>query len=476
MKLPMKRSELILLVLQVPIDFFLLFFASLSAYALRFSDWAIALKPVTFSLSKGEFVEIILPVALLWLLLFAFAGLYSTNPNRKLSRDLYRLFLACSAGVAGVALYVMFAQQLFDSRFLVAAGWSFALLYVGLGRIAMRGVKGLLYRFGIGLRRVVVIGKEDVSQKIVDTLTTRRELGYNVVGVFSVFDDKIKQQMLTLGINEMFFTNPRADEKQTLFAVQFCNQQHVTFKYSADLFATLSTNMSVSPLAGIPIVEIKRTRLEAWGRVFKRLFDIAFSLLFLVVTLPIVALCGLIILIETGRPLIYKNERVGIRGKRFMAYKLRSMNQKDSTGAQFGDEGKRAEKKEKGLIKNQSTRTGPIYKVGNDPRVTNFGRFLRRWSLDELPQFVNVLKGEMSLVGPRPHQPREVSQYEDAYPIVFTLKPGVTGMAQISGRSDLSFEEEMRLDALYTEKWSILLDIIIVLKTPFILFKRRKAL
>ena len=121
-------------------------------------------------------------------------------------------------------------------------------------------------------------------------------------------------------------------------------------------------------------------------------------------------------------------------------------------------------------------RKGPINKIGNDPRITTFGRFLRRWSLDEFPQFFNSLFGNMSIIGPRPHQTREVEQYKDEYPNVFTLKPGISGLAQISGRSDLSFEEEMKLDILYTESWSVMLDIIIFVKTPFVLIKRRKAL
>lgn len=152
------------------------------------------------------------------------------------------------------------------------------------------------------------------------------------------------------------------------------------------------------------------------------------------------------------------------------------MYRETSTGSQFGELGKKAEEAEKELIKNQSARKGPIYKIVNDPRVTKFGRFIRRWSIDELPQFFNVLKGEMSVVGPRPHQPREVEYYEEKYRKVFTLKPGVTGLAQISGRSDLDFEEEMKLDVFYIEKWGLLLDFIIFIKTPFILFRRRRVL
>jgi len=200
------------------------------------------------------------------------------------------------------------------------------------------------------------------------------------------------------------------------------------------------------------------------------------SIIILIIISPVMLLSTIIILIETGSPIIYKNERIGIRGMKFFTLKFRSMYQQDSTGSQFGKSGLEAEKKEKELINKNGSKQGPIYKIENDPRVTPFGRLIRRFSIDELPQFFNVLFGNMSIVGPRPHQPREVEKYADKYPDVFVLKPGITGLSQISGRSDLSFEEEMKLDIFYTEKWSLYLDFIIFFKTPFILFRKRRVL
>lgn len=472
----MKRSEILLMVLQVPLDFFMLIIAAIAAYYLRFTDWAIGLKPIMFNLTLPDFISIASWVALGWLLIFALSGLYSTDPNRKLARDITRVFFACATGLAAVAVYMLFTQQLFDSRFLVAAGSLFAFIFVLIGRLFMRGIKALLYRAGFGLRRITVIGDEGVSAQIVSLLRERPELGYNVVGVFKRFSSSIANDLNRLHLDEMIFTNPRADEKETLAALTYCDTHHITFKYSADLFATLSAHMSVHPLAGIPIVELQKTPLEGWGRVAKRLSDIIMSIIMIVITSPFMLIAAFIIVCETGWPIIYKNERVGIRGRKFFTLKFRSMYQKYCTGAQFGGAGKRAEAKERELIEEGNTRQGPIYKIANDPRVTRFGRFIRRWSIDELPQFFNVLGGSMSIVGPRPHQPREVAHYEERYPKVFTLKPGITGLAQISGRSDLPFDDEMRLDVLYIEKWNLLLDVIIFLKTPFVLVRKRKAL
>lgn len=472
----MKRSEIVLMILQVPIDFIMLLAAGLTAYYVRFSDWAVALRPVIFKLTLTEFSQIVFWVALGWLVIFALAGLYSIDPNRKFTRDVTRVFLACSTGLAAVAVYVLFSQEQFDSRFLVAAGWVAAIVFVSIGRLFMRGLKGLLYRAGIGLRRVVVIGADGIARAITEALQARPELGYQVVNVYPQFTAAMPAKLKKMRLDELIFTNPRAHEEETLAALDFANESHVVFKYSADLFATYSTNMAVHPLAGIPIVELRRTPLDGWGRALKRLFDIAVSAIAVIILSPLLLLLALLILIETGRPVIYKNLRVGIRGQHFFTLKFRSMYQKDSTGPQFGDSGRRAESRERTLIKKHSIKDGPIYKIAGDPRVTPLGRFIRRWSIDELPQFFNVLGGSMSIVGPRPHQPREVDGYDKPYRKVLTIKPGITGLAQISGRSDLSFEDEMRLDIFYIEKWSPLLDVIIFLKTPFVLFRKRRAL
>ncbi len=471
----MKRSEMLLMVLQVPVDFCMLLLAAVSAYYLRFTSWAIELRPVLFDLTLSEFMRSASFVALVWLIIFACAGLYSPDPNRKFSKNISRVIFACSTGLAGVALYVMFTQQLFDSRFLVAAGWVFAVLYVMGGRLLMRGFKALMYRMGVGLRRVVIIGSETIAKVILEALKNRPGLGYKVIGVYDSFTDSVKAKLTASAIDECIFTNPRANEKETLRALDFCNEHHIVFKYSADLFATYAANMTVHPLAGIPIVELKPTRLGAWGRVIKRMFDIAVSIAVIILLSPVFIISALVIIIETGLPIIYRNERIGLRGSAFMVYKFRTMFKKDCTGPQFGSDGEKAVKREEQLIKKQNSRIGPIYKVQNDPRVTGFGRFLRRFSIDELPQFFNVLVGNMSIIGPRPHQPREVEGYTKEHKTVFSIKPGITGLAQISGRSDLNYEEEMKLDILYIERWSLWLDIIILLKTPFVLFKKRKA-
>jgi exopolysaccharide biosynthesis polyprenyl glycosylphosphotransferase len=472
----MKRFEIIFMVLQVPLDFFMLVLAGISAYILRFTDIATEWKPVLFDLTLPEYLAVVFIVIPIWMLISAMLGLYSPDANRKFVQETMHICLVGLSSLAAIAVYIMFTQQPFDSRFLIVVSLVLAILYVSLGRMIMRGIKVLFYKAGIGHRRVVLIGQGPVEETIEKILDERTALGYKVVKTFHYFTDSVKREILKLKPDEIIFTNARSHEEEVVDAISFASTHHIVFKYSADLFSTYAANMVVYPLAGIPIIELKRTPLDGWGRVVKRTFDILMSIVMIVLLSPIMILAALFIMIETGFPIIYKNERVGLRGKKFFTYKFRSMYKKDSTGAQFGKEGEKAEKREQELIKNQSIKDGPVYKIANDPRVTSVGKFLRRFSIDEIPQFFNVLKGEMSIVGPRPHQPREVAKYNKDHLKVFTLKPGITGLAQISGRSDLSFDDEHRLDAFYIEKWTLLLDIVIFLKTPFVLFRKRKAL
>ena len=471
----MKKFELSFAFLQLPLDYFLLVLAGFTAYQLRFTDIMTSIRPVVFRLTWDIYWPLVMLVALIWIVIFAFAGLYHTNPNRKLTKDLRRLVFACTTGFGAITIFVFFTLQKFDSRFLVLVGWMLAIVFVALGRIFMKGIKRILYKNGIGLRRTVIIGQEKIAEQITNFLENNLGNGYNILNTYKTFNKTAAYQIKKNKIDEIIFTEARASEKEVLNAINFANEHHITFKYSADLFATVSTNMTVGTIAGIPIIELQRTRLFGWGAILKRLFDICGSVILILLFSPIYILTTIIIYIESGRPVIYKNERVGQKGKTFYTLKYRSMYQKYCTGLQFGKQGKKAMQAEIELIKNQSIKKGPVYKIKDDPRVTKVGRFIRRWSIDELPQFFNVLAGSMSLVGPRPHQPREVAKYEREHNVVLAIKPGITGLPQISGRSDLEWEEEVKLDTFYIENWSLLIDLIILIKTPFIVLLKKGA-
>jgi len=226
----------------------------------------------------------------------------------------------------------------------------------------------------------------------------------------------------------------------------------------------------VSDLAGIPIVEVKKTTLDGWGRIWKRLFDIFGSALLIILFSPILLLVALAIKLDSRGPVFFSKRddgsfvtRVGEGGRPFHYFKFRSMivNSDSMRYKELADKNLRTD--------------GPLVKIKDDPRVTGVGKLIRRWSLDELPELFLVFIGKMSLVGPRPHLPEEVAKYEHHHKKTLTVKPGITGMAQVSGRSDLLFEEEVKLDVYYLENWSLLLDISILLKTPLAVLKHRQA-
>jgi lipopolysaccharide/colanic/teichoic acid biosynthesis glycosyltransferase len=195
----------------------------------------------------------------------------------------------------------------------------------------------------------------------------------------------------------------------------------------------------------------------------------------IVLTSPLLILTAIAVRLDSCGPIIYKNERVGNDGKKIFVYKFRYFKNEFCI-SKDNPKLKDALEYEQKLIETQSVRKGPLYKIKDDPRKTRVGKFIEKYSIDELPQFFNVLFGSMSLVGPRPHQQREVEKYMDYHRRLLTIKPGVTGMAQVSGRSDLDFEDEYKLDLYYIENWSLLLDIQICLKTIGVLFRKRRNL
>lgn len=223
-------------------------------------------------------------------------------------------------------------------------------------------------------------------------------------------------------------------------------------------------------VAGTPVVEVKRTPLEGWGRIVKRIMDIIGASFLIILFSPVLITTTILIKLDSKGSILfsYKDDgeplyRVGQGGKLFHYYKFRSMIP--------GSDHMRYDE----LAENNMRNDGPLVKIQNDPRITRVGKFIRRWSIDELPELFLVLVGKMSLVGPRPHLPEEVAKYARHHKKTLTIKPGITGLAQISGRSDLSFEEEVKLDTYYIENWSILLDLSILLRTPLAIIKARKA-
>lgn len=460
-----KKTELIFSTILVPLDFLMLIAAALAAYFLRFQALA-DLRPVIYGMPFWGFIKIAAFMSLIWLLIFALSGLYTIGGTRRILDELAKIFLACSAGLAAIIFLVFFNRDLFSSRFIILAAWVLAIVFVSFGRLAVRFVQRVLFRRGIGVHRAVIIGEDKSADILVNEFYKNPNLGLRVVKRYKKFDSETAKEMdelhQAMGVDEVIQAAGTASREETMDLIDFCNEHHIVFKYSADVFSVQAAKIDIRDYAGVPVAEIKRTRLEGWGRVYKRIFDILGSLILVIVTSPIMILTAIAIKIDSRGPVFWSKlddgspvERIGQNGKPFHYFKFRSM--KPGTHNLRYTE-----------LAEQDFRRGPLVKIKNDPRVTRVGRFIRRTSVDELPELFLVLAGKMSLVGPRPHLPEEVAKYKKHHKKVLIVKPGITGLAQISGRADLDFEEEVKIDVYYVENWSLKLDLYILFKTPFV--------
>lgn len=462
----MKRSETFFSVLLVPLDYVFVVLAGLSAYGLRFTTFSESI-PVQFELALGDFAHILFPVAFGFIIVFGLSGLYTIRLDSKKRGELVKVFLASTAAVAIFIFVIFFRQELFASRFIILATWILTVLYVGIERILIRFIQYTLLRRGLGARHLVLLTSEDDKHKFKQTFNAHPEFGYIVESHITRFDEDAKRIIHSLNqqerVDELLISDGQLQSDELLELIEFCTTEHIVFRYTADLLPVPVTHFEQTTLAGVPIIELKRTRLEGWGKVWKRIFDIILSIIVFIITSPLIVIGALGITITSPGKIFVSLTRVGEKGKIFSMYKLRSMVPN-------------ADRMKQELEQYNERTDGPLFKIKNDPRITPFGMILRKTSIDELPQLWNVLKGDMSMVGPRPHEPQEVAKYTPYQKKLLTIKPGMSGMAQISGRSDLRFSEEAQLDIFYIENWSLMLDMRIIVKTPrIILFRKGSA-
>jgi len=472
-----KNAELTFTFLKIPVDYLAILLAGVLAYFIRFRETVQDIRPVVFDLDFNTYFSIIIPLAAIWLVFFAWSGLYKFE-KRKITDEIGKVILACSTGMTAVIIYMFFVRELFNSRFIVLIAWVLSILLVVIGRAIIRKFQNTALSHGYGAHNIVVVGKNENTDMIIDYFKLHPELGYRVIARFDDWNSEIKEKVEKLNkkkiLDEIMQTDSSLQREKSIQLADFAGENNLVFKFTAGQFEARTTNVEVHMIAGLPIVEIKKTRLDGWGRIIKRMIDFVFSTILIIFFSPLMLLVAIAIKIEDRGPSIYKNERVHKKGT-FNVLKFRSMYTKFCTGMQFEKyaDQEAVLKYEEELAKKQSERLGPVYKILNDPRRTRVGKFIERTSLDELPQLFNVWVGSLSLVGPRPHQPREVAKYKKHHKRVLDIKPGVTGLAQISGRSDLDFDEEVKLDTYYIENWSLKQDFWIMLKTPWIVLKRK---
>jgi len=470
----MKRSELFFSAIQVPADFAMIILAAITAFAIRDVPQILALKPKLYSFLFEDYMKIVLIIAPLFLIIYALEGLYDIRATRKFWQETLKVFTATSISLVIIIVAIFLKREWFSSRFIILAGWIIAVSYVVMMRYLLQSIqKWLLVKKEIGVHRVLLIGGNRKLYQIKKTISKKPQLGYKVIGQIGFIDlRRIKDIRKKKGIDEMILCDPSVTDAQQEKLIDYCSINNITYRY---IPTTLQTSrFEIRMLNGEPLLEIQHTPLDGWWKIIKRVYDIIFAVILVILTSPIMVVTAIIIKLEDrSGPIIYKNERIGNDGKKFYVYKFRYMKWKYSINKD-NPNFKKAVELEKKLIKEKSIRQGPLYKIKDDPRKTKFGTFIEKYSIDELPQFFNVLRGSMSLVGPRPHQRREVEKYSEYHRRLLTIKPGITGMAQISGRSDLDFEDEYKMDLFYIENWSLLMDVQICSRTLGVLLKRRK--
>lgn len=460
----MKRGEFIFNTLVLPVDFFMLLVAGTMTYLLRTKILA-SFRPVLFSfdLPFERYILLVIVVSLVFIACYAAAGLYSLKATRGIFEELAKILVASAAGIMVLIVYIFLRQELFNSRFLILGACFFAIVFVSIGRLAMRQLQRfLITRHNFGTHKVMVIGEDRVSQKILHEIGTHPGLGYRIVKHSPHPSmEEIRLFIVNPGIDEIILANPNYPADDILQIVDFCHENHLTFKFVPNIYQTLTANFAVDTISGIPLIELRRTALAGWGHVAKRVLDIFFSVVALILLAPSFLVIAIAIKLDSRGPVFVHLDRIS-RNKKFGLLKFRSMVN--------GAEGLKSE-----LMSLNERADSPLFKIKNDPRITRVGRFIRKTRIDEFPQFWNVLRGDISLVGPRPHQPDEIARYQKHHKRVLAIKAGATGLAQISGSSDLPFEEEVALDTTYIENWSMWSDLKIIVKTAVRIFNDHSA-
>jgi len=407
-----------------------------------------------------------------WPMIYARHGLYSVSVTSSAVAETKAILHASGVATALTALVgVLTAERVPRAWFVLLYGVSVTTVLIerSIVRAAFRRAR----RNGRMRRRTLIVGTNDEARDLEAMLRRDPSLGYEVVGLLAsttAARDRDRPSVLghwpdavsvvrRHGITSVVIVTDAIDSAAANWIARELNEIGCDVELTSGLVDIAPTRLRTRPLGNRPVSYLRPVRRGGWRAAAKRAFDIGFAVVLTVVTLPVLAAAVLLIKLDSRGPAFFSQPRVGLGGRVFRVYKLRTM----VVGAEdlLGE------------MRDRNEADGPLFKIRDDPRVTRVGKFLRRWSIDELPQLWNVLVGEMSLVGPRPALPSEVASWTEELHARLRVKPGVTGLWQTSGRSDSSFDEYVRSDLYYVDNWSLLFDLAIVLKTiPTVLFAR----
>ena len=454
-------------------DILLINLAVAVAYWIRYElQWIRPVAEYNYA-SFGDYIPMGLGLTAILLLVFQLDGLYQRRRGQSWMTELPMILRGTLIGIALLIVFFFLYRPYFYSRLLLLYSGALVVVLLTCSRIVWDWIWWKLRKRGIGVDRLLIVGLGQVGRAIMRGVMVRPDLGYEIAGF--VDDDPGKaangigpfRGLGDIGALSSVIREQRIDEvivalpwqyhRTIMNIVDNCERQNVRARIVPDLFQISLNRMDIDDINGIPLLGFKRVSIKGWNLAVKRAIDVIFSSIVLLLLSPPMACIALAIKLGSPGTVLFAQTRVGKGGHPFIALKFRSMR----AGAD----------QEVSELADRNEATGPIFKIRRDPRVTPVGRFLRRTSLDELPQLYNVLRGEMSLVGPRPPIPSEVSQYKEWHRDRLAVSPGLTGLWQVSGRSDVTFDEMVLMDIYYIENWSLWLDFRIMLRTiPTVLF------
>jgi len=403
-------------------------------------------------------------------LLFARSGLYAARAQRPgLTRIVAGLFQTTVVALA----FALVNGLEFQSYYIFYGSLFFAVAYVGLSRYAYEAATGAVLRAAGYRRRAVLVGTGEHIDAVAHALASSSDSPVNVMGFVSLAE-RPDNGLRSLGalrdigaiidqhrVDEVIIADPAFPQPEAVELVDQCHQRGVTVRIAPSTMEILIHRAEFVPGQSVPLFELRPPVFEGFDYALKRSFDLVGASVILVMLSPLLLACALAVKLTSRGPILYRSIRPGIGGVPFACFKFRTMY-RDADERQAD-------------LESLNEASGALFKIRNDPRMTPIGRVMRRYSIDELPQLLNVLLGQMSLVGPRPLPQRDYDRLDDWHKKRYLVLPGITGLWQVSGRADLDFDDLVRLDFLYLERWSVFLDLSILLKTVPAVLSRRGA-
>lgn len=460
-------------------DFLALVAAFVGAYIVRVK---LDSRPLIEPVAAMDYLQAFLIILPFWILIFAWLGLYNSNIYEKRFIEFGRLVVGSFIGLMFLT-FIDFVNDtpIFPARWVPIYGFLMGFAFLVIYRNVLRAIRTVLFKYNLGITNVVVIGDSSVTSEIIESLSHPRS-GYKVVAIVSnkhgasfsmpcykTFKDFLASKVAHRNLHGIIQTEMFTNETHNTEILTFAQENHVNYRFVPGNSELFVGNIEVELFrSSLPVIVVRQTAIFGWGRIIKRLLDIALSSILLLIASPLMLVLAVLVKLSDGGEVFFRQERLTRYNKTFKVYKFRSLITKYN-----------GLDPEEAFVKMGRPELVKLYREGgdqipNDPRFSRIGRFMRATSLDELPQLINVVKGDISLIGPRALIPRELASYKKRHAIL-SVKSGLTGLAQVSGRRDISFEERRKLDIYYVQNWSLWLDLTIFLKTIRSVVGRRGA-